>query len=158
MNEAIQKGLGFGLTSGIITTLGLMVGLSSGTHLRSAVLGGILTIAIADALSDAFGVHVSEEAENKHSAKEVWISTSVTFVCKFLFAITFAVPVLFFSLRNALIISIIWGFSLLLVYSIYIARKDQEKPVHVAIEHLTIAVLVIIITHFTGLWIGKTFN
>ena len=35
-------GLSFGLTSGVITTLGLMVGLRSGTGSRIAVIGGIV--------------------------------------------------------------------------------------------------------------------
>ena len=55
--------MSFGLTSGIITTLGLIVGLHSGTHSKLAVIGGILTIAMADAFSDALGIHVSEESE-----------------------------------------------------------------------------------------------
>ena len=52
MRHSLQVGFSFGITSGIITTLGLMVGLSSGTHNKLAVVGGILTIAIADSLSD----------------------------------------------------------------------------------------------------------
>ena len=52
MHHSIQVGLSFGLTSGIITTLGLMVGLASGTNSRLAVIGGVATIAVADALSD----------------------------------------------------------------------------------------------------------
>jgi hypothetical protein len=67
----MKVGFSFGLTSGIITTLGLMVGLSSGTHLKLAVIGGILTIAIADSFSDAMGIHVSEESENIHTTKEI---------------------------------------------------------------------------------------
>jgi len=50
LRHSVETGLSFGLTSGIITTLGLMVGLHSGTHSRLVVIGGILTIAIADAL------------------------------------------------------------------------------------------------------------
>ncbi|KKK69804.1 hypothetical protein LCGC14_2930360, partial [marine sediment metagenome] len=52
MKHTIKTGFSFGLTSGIITTLGLMVGLSSGTKSRLAVIGGVLIIAIADSLSD----------------------------------------------------------------------------------------------------------
>ena len=48
MNHSLRVGFSFGLTSGLITTLGLMVGLSSGTHSKLVVIGGILTIAIAD--------------------------------------------------------------------------------------------------------------
>ena len=55
MREAFRTGASFGLTSGVLTTLGLIVGLYAGTHSKLAVMGGIFTIAIADALSDALG-------------------------------------------------------------------------------------------------------
>jgi hypothetical protein len=70
------------MTSAVITTLGLMVGLHSGTHSRVVVLGGILTIAIADAFSDALGIHVSEESENVHSVRQIWGATIATFLSK----------------------------------------------------------------------------
>ena len=83
MNHCIKVGLSFGLISAVITTLGLMVGLHSSTHSKIIVIGGILLIAIADAFSDAMGIHFSEESENVHSAKEIWVSTVFTFICKF---------------------------------------------------------------------------
>ena len=52
IKKSLKIGLSFGLTSGVITTLGLLVGLNSSTHSKMVVLGGILVIAIADALSD----------------------------------------------------------------------------------------------------------
>lgn len=79
MKHSLRTGITFGMTSGVITTLGLMVGLHSGTHSQIVVLGGILTIAVADACSDALGIHVSEEAENVHTAKQIWGSTIATF-------------------------------------------------------------------------------
>ena len=95
MKDSFRTGISFGLTSAVITTLGLMVGLHSGTHSRIVVLAGILTIAIADAFSDALGIHVSQEADNTRNAQQVWGATIVTFLTKCLFALTFAVPVLF---------------------------------------------------------------
>ena len=44
MKESLRTGIAFGLTSAVITTLGLMVGLHSGTHSKIVVIGGILTI------------------------------------------------------------------------------------------------------------------
>ncbi len=79
MKISIRKGFSFGLTSGIITTLGLIVGLHSSTHSAAVVISGILIIAIVDALSDAIGIHISEESEIKHSTKEIWESTITTF-------------------------------------------------------------------------------
>ena len=158
MRHSLKTGLSFGLTSGIITTLGLMVGLHSGTGSRLVVIGGILTIAIADAFSDALGIHVSEESENRHSTREIWESTVFTFLFKFMFALTFIVPILLFPLGPAIMVSVIWGLSMLAIFSYYIAREQKEKPWKAIGEHLLIAVLVIVITHYVGHWIGSTFG
>lgn len=53
MDHSLKTGLSFGLTSAIITPLGLMVGLHSFSGSKTIVLRGILTSAIADACSDA---------------------------------------------------------------------------------------------------------
>jgi VIT1/CCC1 family predicted Fe2+/Mn2+ transporter len=157
MRESVRKGFSFGLTSGIITTLGLMVGLYAGTHSELAVIGGILTIAIADAFSDSLGIHISEEAENKHTTREIWESTLSTFLTKFVFAFTFIIPVLLLELNTAIIVSVFWGLLAISVISFNIAREQKEKPWKVIGEHLLIALVVITITHFVGEWIAATF-
>jgi VIT1/CCC1 family predicted Fe2+/Mn2+ transporter len=154
----LKTGLSFGLTSGIITTLGLMVGLHSGTHSKLAVLGGILTIAIADAFSDALGIHVSEESENKHTTREIWESTLCTFASKFIFALSFVAPVLLFPLATAIVVSVVWGLSLLSIFSYYMAKRQGEKSWKVVGEHLLIGVVVITITHYVGEWISSMFS
>lgn len=158
MKLSYIKGLSYGMTSGIITTLGMMVGLHSGTHSRIVVVGGVLTIAIADAFSDALGIHISEESENKHTVKEVWESTLATFIAKFLFAMTFMVPVLLFSLSTAIWISIGWGLLLLGIISYWMAKSQKNPAWHVIGEHWLIMLLVIFITHYVGEWISATFG
>lgn len=157
MKLSFKTGLSFGLTSGIITTLGLMVGLHSGTHSKVAVLGGILTIAIADAFSDALGIHISQESENEHLGKYVWEATVTTFLAKLIFALTFILPVLFFNLLPAIIISVFWGLSLLSLFSYLMAKKQKTDPRRVVLEHLVIAFVVIILTHLVGDWIAAVF-
>jgi len=158
IKHSLKIGLSFGLASGIITTLGLMVGLYSGTHSKLAVIGGILIIAVADAFSDALGIHISEESESKHTPKEIWISTLSTFFTKFLFPLTFIIPILLFELSTAIVISIIWGLSMLSVLSFNIARTEKAKPQKVILEHLIIALVVIVATHYLGDWISATFK
>jgi len=155
LKHSVKIGFSFGLTSGIITTLGLMVGLHSGTHSKLVVLGGILTIAIADAFSDALGIHVAEESENIHSSKEIWESTVSTFFSKFLFALTFIIPILTFELSTAILISIIWGLSVLSIISFSMAKEQRRKPWKVVAEHLIIALVVIATTHWVGDWISS---
>jgi VIT1/CCC1 family predicted Fe2+/Mn2+ transporter len=157
LRHTLKTGFSFGLTSGIITTLGLIVGLNSGTHSRLAVIGGILTIAIADAFSDALGIHVSEESENKHTPVEIWESTFATFFTKFFFALTFIVPVLLLELSVAIAASVVWGLSILALFSYMIAKEQRTTPWKVIAEHLLIAVVVIITTHYVGAWISSFF-
>ena len=150
MIRSILKGFSFGLTSGIITTLGLIVGLDSGTHSKTVVLGGIFTIAIADAFSDALGIHVSEESTNKYSQKEVWESTLATFISKFLFALTFVIPVLLFQLQTAVYISVAWGLLVLAILSQRMAKSSKTESWKVIGEHLLIACIVIATTYYVG--------
>ena len=151
MKHSLKVGFSFGLTSAIITTLGLMVGLHSGTNSKLVVISGVLTIAIADAFSDALGIHISEESENTHTTKEIWESTISTFLSKFVFAVTFVVPVLLLPLATAIIVSIVWGLSLLGIFSFYMAKEQKVKPWKVVSEHLLIALMVIVITHYVGI-------
>ena len=135
MRHSVKVGFSFGLTSGIITTLGLIIGLHASTHSKSVIIGGILIIAISDALSDAIGIHFSEESENKHCNREIWESTCFTFLSKFIFAITFIVPILLLKLTQAIIVSIIWGMFLLTIFSFYVAREQKVNPKKVILEH-----------------------
>ena len=158
MKHPFKTGFSFGLTSGIITTLGLIVGLHSGTRSKVVVISGILTIAIADAFSDALGIHISEEAENKHIAKEVWQATISTFLSKLIFALTFIIPILLFPLSRAIIVSMVWGLSLLGIFNFYIAKEQKVKPWKVIAEHLIVVLVVIVIAHYVGDWVSGTFG
>ncbi|MFH1367180.1 MAG: hypothetical protein ABIH38_04315 [Patescibacteria group bacterium] len=159
MKTNVKKGFGFGLTSGVITTLGMIVGLHAGTGSKMVVLGGIFIIAVADALSDALGTHISEEAEDQHTSKEVWEATFATFGTKLIVALTFVIPVLLFSLTTAIWVSIAWGLSLIIIFSYLISREEGLKSsFYVVLEHLLIAVFVVITTHYIGDWVHQVFK
>ena len=156
MRRSFKIGFFFGLTSGIITTLGLMVGLHSsttGAHAKLIIVGGILTIALADSLSEAIGIHISQKAENIATKQEIWESTFITLLCKFVFSSIFIIPILILRLKTAVTINIMIGFYLIFVTSIAIARERDEKPLKVVTEHLIIFTSVIILTHYIGQWI-----
>ncbi len=153
-----RKGLNFGLTSGTITTLGLLVGLNAGTHSRLAVIGGIIVIAIADGASDALGMHISEESESNCSHKEVWQATIATFLAKLFFALTFVIPVLLLDLNTAVWVSIFWGL-LVMGLANYRIAKTQKGVIWKSIaEHLGLAIGVIIVSHYVGKWVAITFG
>ena len=157
LSHSIRVGLSFGLTSGVITTLGLLVGLSSGTSSQTAVIAGILTIAVADSLSDALGIHISEESEGVHTPSQVWTATLATFAAKFLMALTFAIPVILLPLETAVVVAIIWGAVALTVLSIDVGRRQGVDPKPIVFEHLGVGAIVIVAAHFVGLGISSMF-
>ncbi len=156
--DGARIGLFFGATSGVITTIGLITGLNSGTQSIAAVLGGILVIAVADSMSDALGIHLAEEADPATDHEHVWQATITTFLTKFVFAISFAIPLLLLPLGLAVIVSISWGMLVIIVLSYFLARSQNESPWSIILEHLGIAILVVILSHFIGVWVARTFG
>jgi VIT1/CCC1 family predicted Fe2+/Mn2+ transporter len=156
-NDGARTGLYFGATSGVITTIGLIAGLNAGTNSVAAVLGGILVIAVADSLSDALGIHLAEEADPDTSHEHVWSATVSTFLTKFIFAITFAIPVLLLPLWPAVLASVAWGLLVIAVLSYFIARSQDSPPLAIIGEHVLIAVIVVVASHYIGAWVNMTF-
>ena len=150
LKQSIKTGFSFGLTSGVITTLGLLIGLASGGQPQIVVLGGILVIAVSDALSDALGIHISEESNEKRTDKEVWESTITTFLSKLIVSGSFIVPVIFLPVFQAAIASIAWGIFLVSVFSFVLAKMQNRSAMPVIFEHLIITVIVIIATYYIG--------
>ena len=139
-----KRGFSFGLTSAIITTLGMIVGLDSATQTKGIIIAGILSVGIADALSDSFSMHVSEEAS---AGKSLWRASFYAFMTKAVFAMIFLIPFLLFSLKTAVYISVGYGLILVTFYSYVAVEKNKWKA---ALEHLAISLLVILATSFVG--------
>lgn len=157
-NDGARTGLFFGATSGVITTIGLITGLNAGTHSITAVLGGIFVIAVADAMSDALGIHLAEEADPNATTQHVWSATISTFLNKFIFALSFAVPLLLLPLDQAVIASLLWGMLVIVVLSYFLARAQKASIILIVAEHLGIAILVVVFSHLIGVWVSKTFG
>jgi len=147
---SLFAGASFGLTSGVITTLGILVGVGTITNSEEAVLAGVISIAIADSLSDATGMHLAKEAEGEYRSGELWAITVATLFAKFFFTIIFVLPILLFDLMGAMITGIALGFVLLSLLSFIIARIHKQKPFKPVLEHNLTALLVIILTYLVG--------
>jgi VIT1/CCC1 family predicted Fe2+/Mn2+ transporter len=148
-------GVSFGLTTAVITTLGMIVGLYVATSSRLAVVAGIVVMAIADGLSDAVSIHTVEEAETemgfaKHTEKEIWLTTLFTFLSVCGFTLSFAIPILLLELELAIHAAICWGMALLVSLNFFIARIRRERPFKLILEHLALAGFVILISHRVG--------
>ena len=154
-SHQLTTSISFGLTSGVITALGMIVGLHSATASRLVVVAGIIVMAIAGGLADAAGLHLSEESElekgrAKHTTKEIWLTTLFTFLSVSGFILTFVIPILIFPLKIAVLIAIGWGISLLILLNFSIAKRRKENPIKLISEHVLLALFVIVVSHGLG--------
>ena len=160
IKKSYKTGISFGLVSGVLTTLGLLIGLGVGTQSKEVIIGGILTIAVADALSDAFGVHLSQESTGENSKKQIWESTISTFLSKFLLALTFLIPVLIFDIKTARIIDIVWGFvviTLISFLSSILNRVEKKELISAVLEHVLLFIFTVTLSYLIGTFIDKKF-
>ncbi|MDD5253962.1 MAG: hypothetical protein PHG05_02545 [Candidatus Nanoarchaeia archaeon] len=158
MDISLRKGFSFGLTSAVITTLGLIVGLGASTHSKFVIVGGIITIAISDAFSDALGIYVSGELDKRKTKKTLWEVTLSTFFAKLVFMFTFIIPFLLLELYPAAAISILWGLLLIGSLIFEIAKEEKITPWKVILKHLIVMIVVLVITFCFGQLTYKVFN
>jgi VIT1/CCC1 family predicted Fe2+/Mn2+ transporter len=156
-NKGARTGIFFGATSGVITTIGLMVGLHAGTQSMVAVLGGILVVAVADAMSDAMGIHLAQEADPDSTHDHIWAATIWTFLTKLVVALSFAIPLLWLPLQTAVIASVSWGLLVITLLSAFLARIQKVSALPVITEHLVITIVVVTVSYFIGIWVRTSF-
>jgi len=100
----------------------------------------------------------SQECKKEHSRQEVWFATLSTFFSKFLFSLSFVIPILILSLQTAIIVNIIGGLLLLIGLSFIIAKHKNLPALTIILEHLILAVLIICVTYHTGKWTATFFD
>jgi VIT1/CCC1 family predicted Fe2+/Mn2+ transporter len=147
----------FGATSAVVTSLALIVGLSKNVNPKLAIIGSLLVIAVADNISDSLGIHVYQESQLLNY-KFIRASTFFNFLTRFLVMLIFILLVAFLPMGYAVIFSIAYGISLLAILSYLIAKEQKVNPYLAILQHVAIAVLVVIVSNFLGEWIMDIFS
>lgn len=95
----------FGGTSGVVTSIGLIIGLGAATAPKSAIVSGLLVVALADNLSDSLSIHMYQEAE-KLEERPALRTTLANFVVRLFFALTFVLIVALLPASHAAIVAL----------------------------------------------------
>jgi VIT1/CCC1 family predicted Fe2+/Mn2+ transporter len=113
-------------------------------------------VALGDNIADSFGIHIYQESE-RIGNKEIWLSTFSNFLTRIFVSLTFIILVLVLPIGLAVPISIVWGLALLAIMSYAIAKGRGVNPSQTIFEHISIAIIVIFLSHFSGKWIISKF-
>ena len=85
-------------------------------------------------------------------------ATVPTFLNKLVFALSFAIALLLLPLDLAVLASVAWGMFVIIVLSYFISRVRQASATAIIAEHVGIALLVVVLSHFIGVWVHKAFG
>jgi len=137
------KYFSFGATSAVITGLAVIIGLSRSANPVIGITTALVVIAIADNISDSFGIHIHQEAQ-KESVKEVRKTTLTNFVTRVAVVSIFVLLVILLPVKAAIALSIFFGMAVISIISYLIAKERKAKPHRIVFQHLLITALVII--------------
>jgi VIT1/CCC1 family predicted Fe2+/Mn2+ transporter len=149
--------ISFGVTSAIVTSLAFIVSLSGNTKPQMPIIGSLIVFAVADNISDSLGIHIFQESDLKKTGT-VNASTVSNFLSRFLVILSFVALVYLLPIQLAVIISVVWGVSMLMTLTYLIAVERETKPLPAMIQHLVIATLVIAGSLLLRSWTINFFN
>ncbi len=149
--------ISFGGTAAIVTSMGLILGMDAAETGRHAVISASLICAFADNLSDSLSVHAYQEAEQLEP-KEAFVSMIANFCVRLSVAASF-VAIVYFVPRPWLTTAMgTWGFLLLSLLTIRLAKARNAHAGKEVLKHLVVAAIVIAASRWIGAWIASEFH
>jgi VIT1/CCC1 family predicted Fe2+/Mn2+ transporter len=142
----------FGVAAAIITSTALIVGLDAATATRTAIVSGLIIVALADNLTDSISIHLYQEAERLET-RRAFRATLLNFGARLLVALTFVSIVVAFPPRAAIIGAVTWGIGLLVALSAILARERGASVASEVGKHLTAAVAAVLLSRLIGVLI-----
>jgi len=157
-NDDLRQGIFFGVNSGVITTTGVLAGISQTSITPIYLIITIMSLAISDSASEAMGLFVSKKAEDLNDRTNgpllSMISLSTT---KFVIVSSFLLPLLFTkSLKyyKNLMWPLMWGLLILSFLDYNLSNQRNENFLTFYIPHVLVLVFVV----FCSKYFGKVIN
>jgi VIT1/CCC1 family predicted Fe2+/Mn2+ transporter len=147
----------FGSSAAIITDVSLIVGLGSAKAGKGPILAGLLTIAVADNISDSLGIHLYKESEG-YDQRLSLLSTTLNFLSRLLISFTFIAIVLWLPMAQAVYVGLVWGLLLVVIISYLISRRNRDNPIKEMVIHVLIAAVVVALSRWLGHEIAMYFQ
>ncbi|MFC1696965.1 VIT1/CCC1 transporter family protein [Nanoarchaeota archaeon] len=146
------QGMIFGSMDGVITTMGVLMGLFGASQSKEVIIVGVLAAGIADSFANATGFHVAEESEMIHTRREIWKSTITTFISTFIAVLLIVLPVIFIPNTLGIIVSGLLGCVLLTFLAFYVNKITgmSKHSCLLALEYVGLGVVVSLMAYGVG--------
>ena len=143
------KNFSFGATAGIVTSIGLIIGLDAATATKATIISGLLIVAIADNLTDSLSVHIYQEAE-RLEPRAAFHAMLINCGVRLGLSLSFVFVVAILPLRVAIVVSILWGLLSLTGLSYVVARARKLPVLREIAKHVAVAAVVMLSSKMIG--------
>ena len=132
VSDSLRQGLFFGFNSGIITSVGVLAGLSGVVNSPKIIIVALISIALSDGLSEAYSLYFSikSKKETKDDIKAIKALKGVV-LSKVAVTLSFLLPLLFvkdLKMYKNMSFPIIWG-AILLLFIDFNLIKDKDEQI-----------------------------
>jgi predicted membrane protein (TIGR00267 family) len=158
------QGVAFGTMDGLITILGVVIGIASATQNSGVVVISGLVAGIANAFGNSFGFYASELAEraehiqeNQHvsSMAETRRSTLLAFAYSLASTLVIVAPFFIFGLTYAMITSLILALALLFALGAVVGKFSHACPLKFGIRYVLLGLAGAALSFMVGAAVGR---
>lgn len=143
--------LSYGGTAGIITSMALISGFDAAAAPKSTIVASLLIVAVADNITDSLSIHIYQESERLSEA-DAFRSTLTNFLTRVAAALSFIGLVLILRTDVVVYVCLAWGFVLLGLMSLLLAKVRQVSALSEVWKHCAVAAVVIVVSRVIGTW------
>ena len=149
----MAKGLVFGVTNGIITMLALITGMYASKVNKVGVIAAILAILIADPLSDAYSMYISEKNHN-NSKDSAFSVGKEAFLSQFILQLIFLLIIIFTpTVFTGLMTCYMFGLISILGYAF-----TQNSSFKEILMNLSWIIAIISVTYFSDVLVHEYYK
>lgn len=158
-NKDLRQGVFFGMNSGIITTVGLIAGISHTVTNPMYLIISVISIAISDGAGEAYGIYLSKKAEKvDDQSKGPLFSMFSLFTSKVFVVLFFLVPLLFkwdLKYYKNLIWPVLWSLITLTYLDYNLSKLRNESILNYVIPHYLLLFVVVASTKIIGISLSR---
>jgi len=158
------QGVAFGTMDGLVTIVGVVIGIASATHSASVVVISGLVAGLANAFGNSFGFYASELAEraehiqeNQHvsSMTETRRSTLLAFLHSLGSTIVIVAPFAILGLTYAMVVSLVIALLLLFALGSVVGRFSHASPWKFGFRYVLLGLAGAGLSFMVGVVVGR---
>ena len=151
LDRDTRQGLFYGVNSGVLTTMGVLGGLSQVTSSFRVIIVAIVSLGLSDGLSEGHSLWFSKKARDTNDISNNPLKAGMgLIITKILVTLSYLIPLLFvkdLKIYKNMSFPIIWSILLLLLIDTQLIKlREKDNLMNYLVPQVIIIVLLVLMT------------